>query len=47
MDPDQVAEKVSSLVSRECAEVSVEEYIEALQASIGMLESDIQAAQEA
>ena len=36
MDPDEVAEKVSALVSRECTDASVEDYKEALRASIGI-----------
>ena len=43
MDPEAVAEKVSSLVSQECATVSKEDYQEALMASIGILQTDLEA----
>lgn len=44
MDPEEVAEKVSGLVSTECKDASVDEYKEALQASIGILQTDLEAA---
>ena len=46
MDPDKVAEQVSRLVSREGKDASVEEYQEALGASIGMLQSDLDASRD-
>ena len=42
--PDEIAEKVSSIVSTECKDASVDEYVEACEASIAMLQTDIQAA---
>jgi hypothetical protein len=46
MDPDEIAEKVSSFVSQHCKDMSVEDYAEVLEASIEMLRSDLAAARD-
>ena len=45
MDPDEVADTISGIVSTECKDLSVDEYVEVLQACIGTLQTDIEAAQ--